>query len=94
MTPSNHDADTIHTRLYRRLIDTLRRRREEIEVLRDDLVVLTEDNTRLRLEAGVKDDEIETLRTIIDSILDETQAAQMHEWLSRAADSELVRHTS
>lgn len=89
-----HDADTIHTRLYRRLLDTLRRRREEIEVLRDDNVVLLEDNTRLRLEAGVKDDEIETLQTVIDSILDETQAAQMQERLSRAADSELVRHTS
>ncbi|MCI0350746.1 MAG: hypothetical protein L0Z53_15080 [Acidobacteriales bacterium] len=88
--PTIHDSDAIFDRLYHRLIDTLRRRREEINVLQDDHAVLLEDNNRLRLELGERDDEIAELRRIIEAYCDETQASQMQEQLAHAVNSTLA----
>jgi uncharacterized protein YaaQ len=92
---SDHEISReIQDRLFARLTDALRRKRAEIAVLNDDIAVVMEDNDRLRLLCGKKDDEIKDLQAIIEAYCDETQAAQIHDQIARAADSELVRHVS
>ena len=55
---------------------------------------LSKDNDRLRVGLGGKDDEIETLQTVIDLFCDEVEAAQKHTIAARAVDASLARHTS
>lgn len=84
----------MQNRLITRLTEALRRKREDIAVLEDDIAVVMQDNDRLRLLVGKRDDEIKELQAIIEAYCDETQAAQIHEQVARAVDGELVRHCS
>lgn len=75
----------MQNRLIVRLTEALRRKNEQIRVL-------TADNDRLRLENGQQADEIETLQTIVDGMLDEIDAERQQETAARAMNMTLALH--